>query len=47
MTKGFSLATIAAAFGQTPAYCVQVAASTVLFLICGTAFDRLKLKSKL
>lgn len=47
MTKHFSAATIAAAFGQTPAYCVQVLASTVLFIVCGIALDRLNVKKKL
>ncbi len=46
MTKNFSAATIYAAFGQTPAYCVQVLASTVLFIICGLALDRIKFKKK-
>ena len=40
MARGFSPSTIIAAFGQTPAYCVQVAASPALFLAAGTALDK-------
>lgn len=36
----FSKAAIAAAFVQTPAYCIQIAASTVLYIFCGTALDK-------
>lgn len=46
MTKDFSAATIAAAFGQTPFYCLQVAISTVLYIVAGLALDRLKISAK-
>lgn len=46
MTKNFSSAAIAAAFGQTPAYCIQVLASTILFIACGLALDKIKFKKK-
>lgn len=46
MTKDFSTATIVAAFGQTPAYCIQVLASTILFVVCGIALDKIKFKRK-
>lgn len=46
MTKNFSTATIIAAFGQTPAYCIQVLASTILFIVCGVALDKMKFKKK-
>lgn len=44
MAGGFSKAAIVAAFGQTPAYCIQVLASTILFVLLGIAFDKAKLK---
>jgi uncharacterized repeat protein (TIGR04002 family) len=47
MTEGFSTATIVAAFGQTPAYCVQVVASTVLYVVVGTAFDKIGIKRRI
>lgn len=47
MTDNLSWATVIAAFGQTPAYCIQVLASSILFLICGVAFDKIKLKRRL
>ena len=40
MAGGFNTGAVIAAFGQTPAYCVQVAASSLLFVAVGTAFDR-------
>ena len=46
MTEHFSAATIAAAFGQTHAYCIQIAASTVLYLFLGVSLDRMKFKSR-
>lgn len=46
MTDGFSTAAIAAAFSQTPAYCIQVAVSSVLFIVCGLALDKLNFKRK-
>ena len=47
MTDHFSKATIAAAFVQTPAYCIQIAAGSVLYLFLGTALDRTGFKKKL
>lgn len=47
LTKGFSLSAILAALTQLPTYCVQVIASSVLFVICGAAIDRSGLKKKL
>lgn len=47
MSDSVSKAAIAAAFGQTPFYCVQVGISTVLFVALGLAFDRIKLKKQL
>ena len=44
ITKGFSTAAIIAAFSQTPAYCVQIAASTVLYVVTGLALDRSGIK---
>lgn len=46
MTDSISSAGIAAAFGQTPAYCIQTAASAVLFLFMGAALDRMKFRQK-
>ncbi|SHM75171.1 TIGR04002 family protein [Ruminococcus flavefaciens] len=44
ITKGFSAAAVIAAFGQTPASCVQVVASTVLYIVTGLALDRAGIK---
>lgn len=44
MAKGFSGAAIIAAFGQTPAYCIQVAASSVLFIVVAVALDKAHFK---
>lgn len=40
----FSKAAIAAAFVQTPAYCIQIAASAVLYIFCGKTLDKLSVK---
>lgn len=42
---GFSAAAIAAAFTQTPFYCIQVAISSAVYILLGTAFDKTKLGS--
>ena len=47
ITKNFSKATIIAAFGQTPSYCVQIAASSILFILLALALDKIKFKKKL
>lgn len=47
MTKHFSAATIAAAFGQTPAYCVQIAIGSTIFLLVGGFLDKTSLLKKL
>ena len=44
MAKGFSAAAVIAAFGQTPAYCIQVAASSVLYIAVGIALDKVSFK---
>ena len=44
MAKGFSASAIIAAFGQTPAYCVQVVASTVLYVCVALALDKIHFK---
>ena len=41
---GFSEAAVIAAFTQTPAYCVQVFASAVLYIAAGIALDRMDFK---
>lgn len=47
ITKGLSASGIIAAFTQTPAYIVQIVASTILYIATGTAFDKAGLKKKL
>lgn len=44
MAKGFSAAAVIAAFGQTPAYCIQVAASSVLYIAVALALDKIRFK---
>ena len=46
ITKGFSLAAVLAALEQVPSYCVQVLASSVLFIITAAAIDRTDIKKK-
>lgn len=46
LTKGFSTAAILAAFQQLPSYCVQVLASSVLFIITAAAIDRTDIKKR-
>ncbi|MCR5600606.1 MAG: TIGR04002 family protein [Ruminococcus sp.] len=46
ITKSLSAAAIIAAFIQTPAYTVQVAASSVLYIVVGTALDKVGFKKK-
>lgn len=47
MAGGFNKAAIIAAFGQTPFYCIQIGASTVLFLAAGAALDKSGLKKRI
>lgn len=47
MSESISKAAVAAAFGQTPFYCVQVGLSTVLYIALGLAFDKIKIKTQL
>ena len=47
LTKGLSKAALIAAFTQTPAYCVQVAASAALFIALAVALDRTDLRKRL
>lgn len=44
MAGGFSWTAIGAAFVQTPAYIVQVIASSVLYIITGLLLDKMKFK---
>lgn len=46
MAKGFSWTAIAAAFGQAPAYIVQIAASALLFISVGLLLDKTGFKKK-
>lgn len=46
MTKGFSLAAILAALQQIPSYCIQVLASSLLFIITAAALDKTDIKKK-
>ncbi len=46
MAGGFSMAAITAAFGQTPAYCVQVGTSALLFVSVSLLLDRVGFKKK-
>ena len=47
MAGGFNKAAIIAAFGQTPFYSIQVAASSVLFIAAGLALDKSGLKKRI
>ena len=44
ISKGFSWAVLTAALSQTPAYVVQVTASSILYIAAGTAFDKAGIK---
>ena len=46
MTKGFSLAAIIAALQQVPSYCIQVLASSVLFIVTAAALDKIGFKKR-
>lgn len=46
MAGGFSATAISAAFAQTPAYCVQVGASTLLFVSVSLLLDKVGFKKK-
>lgn len=46
MTKGFSLAAILAALQQIPSYCIQVLASSLLFIITAAALDKTDIRKK-
>ena len=46
MAGGFSNSAIISAFGQTPAYCIQVLASSILYIVLGLGFDKAGLKKK-
>ncbi len=47
MSDNVSAAAIRAAFVQTPAYCIQIAASSVLYIFTGAALDRIGIKKRL
>ena len=47
MAGGFNRTAVAAAFSQTPAYCIQILASSILFILCGVALDKINFKKKL
>lgn len=44
MAGGLSWAAITAAFTQTPAYCIQIGASTVLFVVVALLLDKVGFK---
>ena len=46
MAGGFSKSAIISAFGQTPAYCIQVLASSILYIVLVLFFDKAGLKKK-
>ena len=46
MAGGFSAAAITAAFSQTPAYCIQVGTSALLFVSVSLLLDRIGFKKK-
>ncbi|MBQ8966182.1 TIGR04002 family protein [Ruminococcus sp.] len=46
MSGHVSTAALAAAFAQTPAYCIQIAASSVLFIFLGIVLDRMRFKAR-
>lgn len=46
MAGGISKAAITAAFAQTPAYCIQILASTVLYVAVAIALDKINFKKK-
>lgn len=43
---GISAAGFAAAFASTPAYCIQIAGSSVVYIVLGKALDKIKIKQK-
>ncbi len=43
----FSAAAIAAGFAQTPAYCVQIIASSILYILLGKGLDKAGIKKKI
>lgn len=45
ITGGFSLAAIGAAFVQTPAYLIQVLASSILYIVIGLILDKMNFKN--
>ena len=47
MTKSLSVSAIIAAFSQTPAYLVQIGASSLLFIAVAAALDKTDLRRKL
>lgn len=44
--ESISASAMAVAFAQTPAYCIQIAASSVLYVFLGISLDRMKFKSR-
>ena len=46
MAGKLSWQAIVIAFAQTPFYCLQIAVSSVLYIILGISIDKLKLKKK-
>ncbi|WP_124100137.1 TIGR04002 family protein [Ruminococcus sp. Marseille-P6503] len=44
MAQNISFAAIAAAFGQTPFYCLQVALSTAVYILLGAALDKINIR---
>ena len=46
LAKGFSVSSIIAAAAQIPSYCVQILASTILFVITAAALDKADFRHK-
>ena len=47
MIGGFNNAAIAKAFASTPAYCVQIGLSSVLYIALAKVLDKMQIKKKL
>lgn len=47
MAGGISWTAITAAFAQTPAYCIQIAVSTALYVAVGIALDKINFKKRM
>lgn len=47
MIGGYNAAAFAKAFASTPAYCVQIAGSSTLYILLGTALDKAGIKRRM